>query len=245
MVDQAWGIAQVMVAGHDNHAGYYGVDETTGHPGDKYGWAVGAAVGLKNLWTGPGDVFNIQGVYTDGASRYNFQSLMPTQPGAIYGGSGIPGVYQGLAIAGLGDVVYTNGSSLESVKTWGFRGGFTHNWNPYWASGVYGAYAQARFGNAGKAAICANFVTLGLVTAATGPFGCNPDFNFAAVGVNTIWTPIKNLAFTADVTWAEIDQKYSGNILAPVAVAVAKPGVLYQLKNESSVSALLRVQRNF
>jgi Porin subfamily len=199
---------------------------------------------IKNVPTGAGDSLNLQAVYTDGASRYNFQSLFPTTM-AMYGGSNLPGVYQSLAIAGIADTVFTgtsasNGSQQENVKTWGMRGGFTHNWDPYWASAIYGAYAQLRYGNLGKVAICAQMVgLLGL----TG--NCNPDFNFAAIGFNTVWTPVKNLAFTADVTFARLDQKYSGTIFAPTSAGIAKPAGLYEMKSQNTVSMLLRAQRNW
>ncbi|MGY3276910.1 hypothetical protein ACVJ5M_004507 [Bradyrhizobium sp. S3.7.6] len=71
-VDQAWGLFQASVAAHDNHVAYYGASEVTGHPEDKWGWAVQLALQIKNIPTGAGDVINISGVYTDGASRYNF-----------------------------------------------------------------------------------------------------------------------------------------------------------------------------
>ncbi|KIZ36032.1 porin, partial [Rhodopseudomonas palustris] len=58
-VDQAWGLFQVTAAAHDIRASYYNPgDETTGHPDDKYGFAVQAALSLKNLPTGPGDSLN-------------------------------------------------------------------------------------------------------------------------------------------------------------------------------------------
>jgi hypothetical protein len=90
VVDQAWGLAQLSVAAHDNHAGYYGASEVTGHPDDKWGWAVQGALSIKNIPTGPGDTLNVQAVYTDGASRYNFQNLAP-QSCAMFGGTGLPG----------------------------------------------------------------------------------------------------------------------------------------------------------
>jgi len=37
-VDQAWGLFKFSAVAHDNHAGYYGANETTGHPSDK--WAL-------------------------------------------------------------------------------------------------------------------------------------------------------------------------------------------------------------
>jgi hypothetical protein len=169
---------------------------------------------------------------------------MPTTM-AMYGGTGLGGAYQSIAIAGIADGVYTgtspaNGSSIESVKTWGFRGGYTHNWSPNWASSIYGAYAQLRYGTAGKTVICANAVALlGLVGT------CNPDFNFAVIGFNTIWTPVKNLAFTADVNVTQLDQKFSGTILSPGSVGVGKPAAVYELKDQTAISVLLRAQRNF
>ena len=31
------------------------------------------------------------------------------------------------------------------IQTWGFRGGDTHNWNAYWNSSIYGAYASIHY----------------------------------------------------------------------------------------------------
>jgi hypothetical protein len=236
-VDQAWGLAQFSVAAHNNHAAYYGATEPTGHPGDKFGFAVQGALSIKNIPTGPGDSINLQAVYTDGASRYNFQSLFPTSL-AIFGGSN--NAYQSLGLASVNDATFTNGTGLETVQTWGFRGGYTHNWSPNWASAIYGAYASLRYGGNAKAAICGNFTT---ALALTGT--CNPDFNFAAIGFNTVWTPVKNLAFTADVNVFQLDQKYSGTITLPAIATLAKPAATYELKDQTGVSMLLRAQRNF
>jgi porin-like protein len=237
-VDQAWGLAQLSVAAHDMHPSFYGASEVTGHPSDKWGFAIQGGLSIKNIPTGPGDTINMNAVYTDGATHYNFQSLFP-QTISIYSGSGI-GAYQSLGIAGLSDGVFGTGTGIDTVKTWGFRGGYTHNWNPNWASAIYGGYAQLRYGSTGKGLICANFAAIALPGAT-----CNPDFNFAVIGVNTVWTPVKNLAFTADVNWSHLDQKYSGTIAAPAVAAAAKPAAVYELKDQNSVSALLRVQRNF
>ena len=240
-VDQAWGLFQFSAVAHDLHASYYGATEATGAPADKWGWAVQAALSIKNIPTGPGDSINLQAVYTDGASRYNFQSLFP-QAFAIYGGTGLAGAYQSVGLAGVADGVFTAGSSIETVKTWGFRGGYTHNWSPNWASSIYGAYAQLKYGSAGAGAICANAVAL-LGFSGT----CNPNFNLGAVGVNTVWTPVKNLAFTADLSWTHLDQKYSGTFsgAGTASAAVAKPAAVYEAKDQNMLTMLLRAQRNF
>lgn len=240
-VDQAWGLAQVAVVGHNNHTAYYGATEPTGHPDDKWGYAVMAALSIKNIPTGPGDSINLQAAYTDGATKYNMQTLFP-QAFAVYGSTNLPGAYQSVGIFGLADSVYTTGGAQETVKTWGFRGGYTHNWSPNWATAVYGAYGHVSYGSAGKTAICASYTAvLGLVGT------CNPDFNVGVIGGNIVWSPVKNLSFTFDVNWTSLDQKSSGTISgANTAVAsVAKPAATYELKDQNMVNALIRAQRNF
>ena len=74
---------------------------------------------------------------------------------------------------------------------------------------------------------------------------CNPDFSFGVIGVNTVWTPVKNLAFTADLSCRDLDQKYSGAITAPAVAAFAKPAAMYELKDQNSLTLMLRAQRNF
>ena len=34
------------------------------------------------------------------------------------------------------------------------RGGFTHNWDPYWNSSIYGAYAAVQYNDTAKVLIC-------------------------------------------------------------------------------------------
>ncbi len=243
-VDQAWGVFQLSAAAHNNHAAYYGGTETTGHPDDKWGWAVQAGLQVKNIPTGAGDVINLQAVYTDGATRYNLQSLAVVGY-SMFGGTSLPGTYQSIGFANAPDAVYTgtsvaDGTGLENVTTWGFRGGYNHNWDPYWNTGVYGAYAAIRYGSNGKAAICANAVAL-LALVGT----CNPDFNIAQAGIITRWSPVKNLTFSGDFTWTRVDQKYSGTVVAPPLASVAKPAAVYEVKDQDSFNFLLRAQRNF
>ena len=247
-VDQAWGLFQFSVAAHDNHATYYagaGVPaalsglEPAGHPGDKWGWAVSAALSIKNIPTGPGDTVNLQAVYTDGATRYNFQSLVPTTF-AMYGGSGVG--YQSLGLGGVADTVFGTGTGQSSVTTWGFRGGYTHNWNAYWNTAVYGAYAQLKYGNGGAALVCAGIAATGLLTAGS---TCNPDFNLGQIGVITRWTPVKNLTFSGDLLYSNLDQKFSGFAAAPAQAGIAKPAAFYELKDQNSFVFLARAQRNW
>ncbi|MFQ3453242.1 porin [Bradyrhizobium sp. UFLA01-814] len=244
-IDQPWGLFQASLAAHNNHAAYYGGSETSGHAGDKWGWAGQLALSINNIPTGAGDSINLQGVYTDGASLFNIQENLSTA-WAMYGGSSRTGAYQNIGIAGVSDAIYSGASSatgtgLELTKTYGFNAGYTHNWNPYWNTAFYGGWAAVRYTGAAKAQICGSvgMAALGL----TGV--CNPDFNIAAVGTITRWTPVNNLAFSADFAATFLDQKYSGAITAPTVAAVAKPAAMYEFKSQSTLSLLLRVQRNW
>ena len=82
-VDQAWGVFQVSAVAHNNHAGYYSapttvppisgteslqVTPTTSGAGPRK-----SPCRSRPIPTGPGDILNMQAVYTDGATRYNFQ----------------------------------------------------------------------------------------------------------------------------------------------------------------------------
>ncbi|MGJ4902973.1 porin [Bradyrhizobium sp. HKCCYLS2058] len=240
-VDQAWGLFQASFAAHDNHTGYYGATELTGHPADKWGWAAQLALSIKNIPTGPGDTINIQGVYTNGASRYNAQSLVPTTY-AMYGGSSTAGVYGTLGFAGVSDSVFVTGGEQQLTTTYGMRGAYTHNWNPAWNTAIYGSWAAVSYNSTAKGLICGS-AAMGAIAGAG--FTCNPDFNISSLGLITRWTPVKNLTFSADVAWTNLDQKYSGNIVSPATTTTSKPAAVYQLKDQNSVSLLLRAQRNF
>jgi porin-like protein len=241
-VDQAWGLFQASFAAHDNHAGYYVLtNEASGHPDDVWGWAAQLALSIKNIPTGPGDTINISGVYTDGATRYNIQDLAANSY-AMFGGTGAIGAYQSLGFAQATDTVFANGTSQQKTQTWGFRGGYTHNWDPYWNSSIFGAYAAVHYNATATAMVCAN-VALAAVPG-TG-FACNPDFNIAQLGFRTAWTPVKNLTFSGDLVWTNLDQKYAGQVALPAIAGIAKPAANYELKDQNTLTLLLRAQRTW
>src|SRR5262249_41570346 len=76
-IDQTWGSAQVMAAAHEVNANYYGsISGTanglseTGHPGDRWGWAVGVGLRLNAPFIAQGDYFQMQAAYVQGAMGY-------------------------------------------------------------------------------------------------------------------------------------------------------------------------------
>ncbi|MDH2348844.1 porin [Bradyrhizobium sp. SSUT77] len=244
-VDQTWGYFKASAAAHNNHAAYYGATEVTGYPDDKWGWAGQLALSIKNIPTGAGDSISVTGVYTNGASRYNFHDYTGAPSYAMYGGTGVAGAYQSVGIAGVSDTVFVTGSSQQLTTTYGISGGYNHNWNPQWASSLFGAYAAVRYNTTAKGYICGAFVAS--LALSTGLGGCNPDFNYAVVGTRTGWTPVKGLTFSAELAYTMLDQKYaSGSTVAlPVQTSIAKPSTTYELKDQNALTLLLKAQRNF
>ncbi|KWV51768.1 polymerase [Bradyrhizobium macuxiense] len=253
-VDQAWGLFQASFAAHDNHAAYFGGSELTGHPDDKWGWAGQLALSIKNIPTGPGDTINVQGVYTNGASRYNIQDLAGSAgANTIFGHTNLPGAYQSIGFGIAPDSVFIPGGQQQLVTTYGMRGAYVHNWSPNWNTSIYGAWAQVNYNSTAKTYICGASGTgvdgtWGAVFGAAGVAGmtsCNPNYSIAQLGTQTQWTPVKNLTFSADFTYTHLDQNYAGTLAFPGTASIGKPAAVYELKNQDTFLLLLRAQRNW
>ena len=158
----------------------------------------------------------------------------------MYSGTGVAGAYQSLGIAGIADGVFGTGYSIENRQELGLPRWLHPQLEPVLGERLYGGYARCSTAPVARPRSArTSLVLLGL----TG--NCNPDFNFGVIGVNTVWTPVKNLSFTADLSWSHLDQKYSGTIASPGLAAAAKPAAVYEMKDQNSVALLLRAQRNF
>jgi Porin subfamily len=196
-VDQAWGLFQLSGAIHDDHAGYFaGSNVQTsaisptgfnqvgfinfGHPSDKFGGAVNAALQIKNIPTGAGDDIKLEGGWSLGASKYVLGMASPDPAtftlfngsryalgvvtDAVY--SGVSQAYPGTTCAavalspalgtapnGLG----CNGNpqtGLQLTRGWGFRGAFNHNWDPYWSTSLFGGIAGLSYNQTAKTLYC-------------------------------------------------------------------------------------------
>jgi len=132
------------------------------------------------------------------------------------------------------------------VDSWGIRGAYNHNWDPYWSTSLWGSYSQVRYGGnaldvgSAKGQWCANYNAGKAVSL---DYSCNPDYNVAQVGLTTRWTPVKNLTFSAEVGAFFLDQKFTG--AATLAATAPKPTAVYEFKDQSTVFLNVRAQRNF
>jgi hypothetical protein len=259
-VDQAWGLFQISGAAHLVNASYNtltastaaptNLSEISGHPEDKWGGSVMAALQVKNLPTGPGDDIKLDVSYAKGHTKNVIATSSSSPNFAMFGDSGVG--YQSVGFGSTTDGVYRPGAGgtdgIKLTEAYGVRGAFNHNWDPYWSSSLFGSYSAVRYNGAAgdlttaKGAFCATYSASnpGLKSA---DFSCNPDFNVSQLGVITRWTPVKNLTFSAEVQWFHLDQKFTGTSV--LSVSAPKPQAVYEFKDQDTVLLQVRAQRNF
>jgi hypothetical protein len=230
-----------------------GSDLFSGHPDDKWGFAVQGALSIANIPTGAGDTINAQAVYTNGATRYNIQDLA-SGAGAwtTFAGSNVGGTLGKVGIGIAPDSVFGFGGQQQLISTWGGRGAFNHNWNPYWSTSVYGAYANVSYGSAtvcgtnAASLFCtsftANWNTGAKIAAGGGVTNCNPNYSVTQIGAITRWTPVKNLTFSAEYVYSHLQQNMTGT-LAGLGGSYGTGN--YVLGNQDTHQVLLRAQRNW
>jgi hypothetical protein len=249
-VDQAWGSAQVMGAMHDASGGYYGSDQTSGHPSNAYGYAIGGALAINlptfgatsNVNSQPNvDQFQIQGAWGKGAAGFVSNG---TNTSTLYGNG------QSLAVGWLVDGVYSsqNGSGVELTTAWGGLAGYQHIWTPNWRTSVYGGYLDVSYDNNAQAILGGAKTTggwacvTGCTTGAGGMF--NPGFTEWQAGTRTQWNPVSQLDVGVDVLYSRISSAEDGATLSLPAIG-SRPAGTYTVSDQDVWSVMFRVQRNF
>jgi hypothetical protein len=247
-LDQAWGSFQVMGALHNASGGYYGgvgafcVAGTTncGHPGEKWGWAIGAGLRLTNFLQ-PKNTFEVQVDYAKGATGYIWSQGL--YGNAVHYGSGNT-VSLGLSTDG----VFTSGGSVELTEAWGFAAAYQHYWNAQWRTAVVGGYTEINYGGAATAALCGTG-TNAATFAAQNPFvtavvsgTCNPDHSYTAVSTRTAWNPHPTLEIGLDLMWFHIDSAHDGSVFTLGAVG-ARPAGNYTVQDSDRYLTVLRFQK--
>jgi hypothetical protein len=271
-VDQAWGLFQISAAAHEVSgsynilntvaapAGAVGVaagapnafSEISGHPESKWGGSVMAALQIKNIPTGAGDDIKFDVSYAKGDTKQVISTAAASPSFAMFSGTSAPGAYQSLGIGVTTDAVWLPVSSggtgdLKLTEAFGLRGGFNHNWDPYWSSSLFGSYSAVRYNGAAgdlttaKGQYCAAFAISHPGQGVT--YTCDPSFNISQLGLVTRWTPVKNLTFSAEAMWTHLDQKYAGT--STFGPGAPKPTAVYEFKDQDTVSFNIRAQRNF
>ena len=243
-VTQSWGMAQLSVAAHDNNAAYYinsgALNTITGHPDDKWGYAIQAGFTMKAIPTGIGDTVNASAVYTNGATRYDIQDLAGGAGAwTTFAGTNVGGALGKVGIGIAPDSLFNYGGQQQLISTWGGRGAFNHNWNPYWSTSFYAAYADIHYGAGAAGIFCAGLAASGVAFA--GITTCNPNYSVTQAGIVTRWTPVKGLTFAGEFVYSHLAQNNVGTVVTSGSYGTGT----YVLGNQDTYQFLLRAQRNW
>jgi len=244
-IDQAWGSAQVMGALHQVSSLYYGATSPTGHPDDKWGFALGAGIKLLAPAIAPGDYFQAQVNYTEGASRYamftsssnwaNSNGSIPTAGNdfrdagfgaltdAVYGGTvGAPGVFAA--------------TDLQLTTAWGFNAAYEHFWSKQWRTSVYGGYTAVSYNDTANNLMC---------TGVNLPFpNCDMDWSTWFVGSRTQYNIDASTYLGLDVMYAKLQSADWGIVGAMLHTAITPNGI-YQKADMDNWQFRFRVHRDF
>jgi len=270
-VDQAWGLFQFSAAAHDVNAAYNVLVPSTiggfavpnnqsqisGHPSDKWGGSVMAALQIKNIPTGAGDDIKMDASWAKGDTKQVIATDAGSPSFAMFGGtSGQFGPNRSIGFGATTDAVYLPAAfggtgDLKLTTAYGFRGAFNHNWDPYWSSSLFGSWSAVRYSGSStdittaKGQYCFAYIRGNGLTAAntSADFSCNPNFEVAQLGMVTRWTPVANLTFSAELMWFHLQQHFTGSALLTPAAPL--PTAFYDFKNQDTLALNVRVQRNF
>jgi hypothetical protein len=261
-IDQAWGLFQISGAVHHVGATYNvlgaggipvaGATALTdsvlsGHPESKVGGSVMVALQIKNIPTGPGDDIKFDASWAKGDTKNVIATSAASPSFAMLGG--VPGQFGPSFSYGFGattDGVYLptafgGDGSIHLTESFGARGAFNHNWDPYWSSSLFGGVGFVRYDDTAKIEYCAQFALTHPGLGVT--YACNPDFSVGQIGVVTRWTPVKNLTFSAETMWTHLHQKLSG--FSTFSPGAPQPIQAFTFRDQDTLSLNVRVQRNF
>jgi len=253
-VDQAWGAAQLSGAIHDVSAGYYGAGfgggtTISGHPDDKWGWAISPGVRINTPMIGPGDYFQAAFVYSEGALRYASFSGCGQGPSCTYWsgdnfgfGFAEEAVYTGTP--GTGAAAAVNGI-FDLTTAWSVFASYEHFWTPALRTSLYGSYLSAEHTAVANAGLCANILTAAQFAAG---MQCNSDYQTWTIGSRSQWNVTKDLYVGVDVIYNKLNSGSinGGNSFTPSAgmLMANHTAGTYRTADQDRVSVTWRVHRD-
>ena len=239
-VDQAWGSAQVMAAMHDASGGYYGATNSTGHPNNAFGWAVGGAFSINlpsfgatsNVNSQP-NVDQLKASFSYGVGAVGYVTNMNGASLLANGNTSFAFTQQ---TDGYYNTATGTAPQVQFSTAWSAYGGYQHLWTPNWRTSLYGGYiaytapAQQKIDDG----------------CATGLIGNCSDWHVWQVGTRTQWNPVSQLDIGVDVLYSKIGSELVG-CAVPAACSTALPGHAGALTaaDQDVWSVMFRVQRNF
>ncbi len=152
------------------------------------GGSVMAALQIKNIPWGVGDDIKMDASWAKGDTK-NVISTSGTSPSFIMLG-GVPnqfGSNRTLAFGPTTDGVFLSAAfggdgSIHLTESYGFRGAYNHNSDPYWSSSLFGGIGFVRYNNTARAEYCASAALS--IPGQGVTYSCNPNFDLSMLGLS-------------------------------------------------------------
>jgi hypothetical protein len=276
-IDQTWGSAQVMGVAHEVNANYYGASTVsnglseTGHPGDKWGWVVGAGLRLNFPFITQGDYFQTQAVYTQGAVTYMAKGDNTPNWGFERGGNLGFGITSDCVFAstnggvtGGAIVPVTNATGCNLTTGWQVNASYEHYWTPQFHESFFGGITELRYDGQANAILCAAMgpaAGTGSGSLAVAHAGCDNNFDIWSAGTRLQYDFTKTLYIGVEFLYQHLDTAtLPGNVLTntgnstallPPQNDLACSGVgaptapCATIKNMNNLAVTLRMHKDF
>jgi hypothetical protein len=226
-VDQPWGSAQIMAAGHQIDPLYYGTFTTSGHPDSTWGFVVGAGIHLNTSFISPGDYIEGEANYTQGALRYLFNGQAETL-NIVNGGNEAFGIASDCVFGGLGGGGATAGAfgtGCEQTTGWSAVLSYEHYWTPQWHQSFTGAFMQVNYDDFANDMLCSFNGQGSGVGSGVGPAhpGCDNNWSQWGVGSRLQWDVTKSFYLGVEVMYNQLNSAKSADGLVPLQAALGAP----------------------
>ncbi len=246
-VDQAWGGAQIMGALHEDNALYYGASSaavlpSSGHPGDAWGWVVGAGLKLNAPMIAQGDYFQGEVNYTVGALRY--LNIVEPSWDESSGANQVWGVMSDCVYGGT--IAAGNNTNCEQTSAWEVTASYEHYWTPQWHQSIVGAYEAVSYSSTANALLCAGEWGQALAAAGTGvSAGCNNNWSMWGVGSRLQWDVTKSFYIGVEAMYEELNGANGGAGGLPTGVILTGSGATTQVNSMGDWQFTLRMHKDF
>jgi Porin subfamily len=218
-IDQTWGSAQVMGVAHEVNANYYGSISNglseTGHPGDRWGWVVGAGLRLNFPMVAQGDYFQTQVAYTQGGLAYLAKGDNTPNWGFERGGNLGFGITSDCVVASTNGgvaangaiVPVTNATGCNLTSAWQVNASYEHYWTPQFHESFFGGITELRYNAQANAILC---TAMGAGAGGSGSLalaapGCDNNFDIWSVGTRLQYDFTKTLYIGVEFLYQHLD----------------------------------------
>ena len=257
-LDQTWGSAQVMAVAHEVNAQYYNNGAPfAGHPGDKWGFVVGAGLRLNFPMVAQGDFFQAEVNYTQGALRYlemgdNSPNWNINRGNTLGFGVTSDCVF-GSTTTGSTDTVATGGTGCNLTTAWSVNASYEHYWTPQFHKSFVGSYLATRYNAQANALLCGaeGDGTGGGVTAVANA-GCNNNFDVWSAATRLQYDFTKTLYIGVEFLYQHLDTATLSGNTTHAAGFIPGSGTSSlsssgenQIKNQNNLAVTLRMHKDF